>query len=200
MKMKPYLALLQKVLNCLRSRSSTTSTSKATTELGLELARGTALSLLAGVTAAVAVAVTTTVTTTSTTASTTALTVITAEHTPGRSRALLLDVGLGNDLGREVEPFAEVVETLRGEGVVVPLPREAGLEVTARGQRLACWLLEPDGVAEQSVVLTSLDNVKVLSINLAVLGKVEVLLSNENSLCGDRVSACPYMQQSRENV
>ena len=109
-------------------------------------------------------------------------------------------MGLGNDLGREVEPFAEVVETLRGEGVVVPLPREAGLEVTARGQRLACWLLEPDGVAEQSVVLTSLDNVKVLSINLAVLGKVEVLLSNENSLCGDRVSACPYMQQSRENV
>ena len=163
--MKPYLALLQKVLNCLRSRSSTTSTSKATTELGLELARGTALSLLASVTAAVAVAVTTTVTTTSTTASTTALTVVTAEHTPGRSRALLLDVGLGNDLGREVEPFAEVVETLRGEGVVVPLPREAGLEVTARGQRLA-----------------SLDNVKVLSINLAVLGKVEVLLSNENSL------------------
>ena len=196
MKMKPYLALLQKVLNCLRSRSSTTSTAKATTELGLELARGTALSLLAGVTAAVAVAVTTTVTATSTTA----LTVITAEHTPGRSRALLLDVGLGNDLGREVEPFAEVVETLRGEGVVVPLPREAGLEVTARGQRLACWLLEPDGVAEQLVVLTSLDNVKVLSVDLAVLGKVEVLLSNENSLCGDRVSACPYMQQSRENV
>lgn len=34
-------------------------------------------------------------------------------------RALLLDVGLGNDLGGEVEPLAEVVEALRGEGVVV---------------------------------------------------------------------------------
>jgi hypothetical protein len=139
MKMKPYLALLQKALNCLRSRSSTTSAAKATTELGLELAGGTALSLLAGITAAVAVTVTTTVTATSTTASTTALAVLAAaEHAPGRSRALLLNVGLGNDLGGKVEPFTEVVETLGGEGVVVPLPREAGLEVTARGQRLAC--------------------------------------------------------------
>jgi hypothetical protein len=162
MKMKRYLALLRKaLLTALRGRSSTTSTSEATTELRLELAGSTALALLSLVTAAVLA----TVTATSTTASTTALTVITAEHTPGRSRALLLDVGLGNDLGREVEPFAEVVETLRGEGVVVPLPREAGLEVTARGQRLA-----------------SLDNVKVLSVDLAVLGKVEVLLSNQNSL------------------
>ena len=52
-------------------------------------------------------------------------------------RALLLDVGLGNDLGREVEPLAEVVKTLRGEGVVVPLPGELGLEVAAGGQGLA---------------------------------------------------------------
>jgi len=37
-------------------------------------------------------------------------------------RALLLDVCSGHDFGGEVEPFAEVVETLRGEGVVVPLP------------------------------------------------------------------------------
>ncbi len=40
-------------------------------------------------------------------------------------------------------------------------------------------------------ILTSLDDVKVLGVNVAVLGKVEVLLSNENALCGDRVSACP---------
>ena len=52
-------------------------------------------------------------------------------------RALLLDVGLGNDLGWEVEPFTEVVETLGGQGVVVPLPRELGLEVAAGGERLA---------------------------------------------------------------
>ena len=102
----------------LRSRGSTTSTSEATTELGLELAGSTALSLLALVTAAVLA----TVTATATTASATALTVVTAEHASGRSRALLLDVGLGNNLGGEVEPLAEVVETLRGEGVVVVLP------------------------------------------------------------------------------
>jgi hypothetical protein len=52
-------------------------------------------------------------------------------------RALLLDVGLRNDLGREMEPLAQVVETLGGEGVVVPLPRELGLEVAAGGQGLA---------------------------------------------------------------
>ena len=37
-------------------------------------------------------------------------------------RALLLDVCSRDDLGGEVKPFAEEVETLRGEGVVVPLP------------------------------------------------------------------------------
>lgn len=52
-------------------------------------------------------------------------------------RALLLDVGLGDDLGREVEPLAEVVKTLGGEGVVVPLPGELGLEVATGGQGLA---------------------------------------------------------------
>jgi len=87
-------------------------------------------------------------------------------------------VGLGDDLSGQVEPLAEVVETLGGEGVVVVLPREAGLDVAAAGQRLA-----------------SLDDVKVLGVDVAVLGKVEVLLSDENALCGDRVSACPYMQR-----
>ena len=47
-------------------------------------------------------------------------------------------------------------------------------------------------------LLTSLNDVKVLGVDVAVLGKVEVLLSNENSLCGDRVSACPCMQQNCE--
>jgi hypothetical protein len=44
-------------------------------------------------------------------------------------------------------------------------------------------------------ILTSLDDEKVLSVNVAVLGQVEVLLCDENALCGDRVSAYPYMQQ-----
>jgi hypothetical protein len=46
-------------------------------------------------------------------------------------RTLGLDVRLGNDLGGEVEPFTEVVETFGGQGVVVPLPRELGLDVAA---------------------------------------------------------------------
>lgn len=50
---------------------------------------------------------------------------------------LLLDVGGGDNLGGEVEPLAEVVKTLGGEGVVVVLPGELGLDVTARVQRLA---------------------------------------------------------------
>lgn len=117
--MKRYLALLRKSLStALRSRSDTTATSKATTELGLEVAGSTTLALLGLITAAVLA----TVTATSTTAPATALTVVTAEHASGRSRALLLDVGLGNNLGGEVEPFAEVVKTLGGEGVVVVLP------------------------------------------------------------------------------
>ena len=49
---------------------------------------------------------------------------------------LLLDVGGGDNLGGEVEPLAEVVKTLGGESVVVVLPRELGLDVAARVQRL----------------------------------------------------------------
>lgn len=51
--------------------------------------------------------------------------------------ALLLDVSSGHDLSGQVEPFAEVVETLGGEGVVVVLPREAGLDVAAGVEGLA---------------------------------------------------------------
>jgi hypothetical protein len=46
-------------------------------------------------------------------------------------RSLGLDVCLGNDLGGEVEPFAEVVETFWGQGVVVPLPRELSFDIAA---------------------------------------------------------------------
>lgn len=49
----------------------------------------------------------------------------------------LLDVGGRHDLSGEMEPFAKVVETLNGQGVVVVLPRELGLEETAGGQGLA---------------------------------------------------------------
>jgi hypothetical protein len=80
-------------------------------------------------------------------------------------RALLLDVGLRHDLSRQVQPLAEVVEALWGQGVVVPLPAELGLEEAARGERLA-----------------SLDDIEVLGVDLAVLGQVEVFLRDEYAL------------------
>ena len=64
-------------------------------------------------------------------------------------RSLLLDVGGRNNLSREVEPLPEVVETLGGEGVVVVLPRELGLDVAARGQAL-------EGLDDEQVANTGL--------------------------------------------
>lgn len=55
---------------------------------------------------------------------------------------------------------------LGGEGVVVVLPRELGLDVAAGVEGLA-----------------GLDHEEVLGVNFAVLGKVEVLLSHEHTLC-----------------
>lgn len=49
----------------------------------------------------------------------------------------LLHVGGRDNLGGEMEPLAEVGETSLGEGVVVVLPRELGLEVATAGERLA---------------------------------------------------------------
>ena len=47
---------------------------------------------------------------------------------------MLFDMGGGNNLSGQVKPFSEVLETLRGQGVVVVLPGESGLEVAAGGQ------------------------------------------------------------------
>ena len=73
---------------------------------------------------------------------------------------------LGHDLSRQVEPFTEVVETLRCKGVVVPLPRELSLEVAPGGERLA-----------------GLDHEEILGVDFAMLREVEVFLRNENALC-----------------
>lgn len=51
-------------------------------------------------------------------------------------RTLLLDVRGGHDLGGQVQPLAQVVETLGRQRVVVPLPRELRAQVAARGQGL----------------------------------------------------------------
>ena len=51
--------------------------------------------------------------------------------------ALLLDVRGRNDLSGQVQPFAQVVETLGSKSIVVVLPGELCLEVAARGEGLA---------------------------------------------------------------
>jgi hypothetical protein len=81
------------------------------------------------------------------------------------SRSSGLHVGLGNNLGRNVEVFSEVGETLIGEGVVVPLPRELGLDESLGGEGLH-----------------GLDNLEVSDGHVGVLGSVEVLGSNEDTL------------------
>lgn len=79
--------------------------------------------------------------------------------------SLLLDVRSWDNLSGKVEPFSEVVKTLGGEGVVVVLPRELGLDVATGGERLA-----------------GLDNVEVLGVNVVVLWEVVVLLCDEDTL------------------
>lgn len=88
-------------------------------QLRVELAGGTALLALTSVTSSVSTLAVTTVATTATATERSAALLVT-EHATGRGvRSLLLDVGGGDDLGGEVEPLAQVVETLGGEGVVV---------------------------------------------------------------------------------
>lgn len=66
----------------------------------------------------------------------------------------------------DVQLVSKELHTLVSQGVVVPLPRELGLDVTLRGQRLH-----------------GLDHVQVLGVDLLVARLVEVLLSNNNTLC-----------------
>jgi len=86
---------------------------------------------------------------------------------PGRglsSDGLL--VGVGDDLAGKVEELPEVVQTLGGEGVVVPLPRELGLDESLGGQGLH-----------------GLDDLQVSDVgDIGVSGSVEVLLGDHDSL------------------
>lgn len=52
---------------------------------------------------------------------------------------MLFDVSRRDDLSRKVQPFAEVLEAFRGQGVVVVLPGEPGLQIAPRGEGLACF-------------------------------------------------------------
>jgi hypothetical protein len=135
-------------------------------QLRSELSRWCTLLALSSITSSVA-SLTISVTATAT-ASTErlSLTVITTHHSARRSvGSLLLDVRSWDNLSGKVEPFSEVVKTLGGEGVVVVLPRELGLDVATGGERLA-----------------GLDNVEVLGVNVVVLWEVVVLLCDEDTL------------------
>jgi len=79
--------------------------------------------------------------------------------------SLLLDVSGGHNLGRQVQPLAEVVEAFGRQGVVVVLPRELRLDVASRVERLA-----------------GLDHEEVLGVDFRVLREVEVLLCHEDAL------------------
>lgn len=96
--------------------------------------------------------------------------------------ALLLDVGGRNDLSGEVKPLAEVVETLGGQGVVVVLPGELGLDIAAGGEGLA-----------------SLDDEEVLGVDIGVLGEVVVLLRDEDTLA-EEVLLNFHRQHSRRRA
>lgn len=66
----------------------------------------------------------------------------------------------------DVQLGSEVLDTFVSQGVVVVLPRELSLNETLGSQRLQ-----------------SLDDVQVSGVNLLMLWLVEVLLSNNNTLC-----------------
>src|SRR5712672_2141700 len=51
----------------------------------------------------------------------------------GRAGTNGLAMSLWDDLCGEMKPFAEILTALRREGVVIPLPRELGLNVTTGG-------------------------------------------------------------------
>jgi hypothetical protein len=82
-----------------------------------------------------------------------------------RGTSSLLE-GCGEDLGRQVEVLAQVLNTGIGQSVVVVLPRELGLDVLLRVQGLK-----------------SLDDLQVGDIQLVVLGSIEVLLGNQDAVC-----------------
>ena len=81
-----------------------------------------------------------------------------------------------------MQPFAQVVKTLWGERIVVPLPRELSLEVTTGSQGLAgfddlYWLSVDCSMGSTAAYI------EVLGVNFIVLWKVEVLLGGGNALC-----------------
>ena len=100
----------------LRRGSSATATAEAAAELGSKLAGCTTLLALAGIASPVTALAVSPLATATAAAEWPALALLAAHHAPGRGVGpLLLDVGGGHNLSGQVEPLAEVVETLEGE-------------------------------------------------------------------------------------
>lgn len=91
-----------------------------------------------------------------------------------------------------MQPFAEVVETFGGQGVVVVLPRELSFKVSAGSQGLAG--LDDLFCASRLVGALVLKMrqerpyEEVLGVNVLVLGEVEVLLRDKDTLYISRIS------------
>lgn len=153
-------------------------------QLRSKVARGTALLALTGIPAPVAALAVSTVATA--TAAESPLAALLAHHATRRGMGpLLLNVGGRHDLGRQVKPFPEVVETLGGQGVVVVLPRELGLEVAAGGQGLAG--LDDIEVADAGLVGGLI--AVALQISIRSMPSKVVVLRFGRALCLPRIVA-----------
>lgn len=86
----------------------------------------------------------------------------------GRWSLSQIKVGIKHDIKYEYDyaPFAEILQTLIGEGVVVILPRELGLDIA-----LGCKALH------------GLDHLQVGDIEVIVLGGIVILLGDQYTLC-----------------
>lgn len=185
-------------------------------QLRVELAGGTTLlATLTSITTSVATLAVTTALTTATAEG--AATLLLTEHaTRGSVRALLLDVGSRNDLGGQVEPLAQVVETLGGEGVVVCSRETSSVSVldnvvvahhappwahTSRSIKgsigMSPTVLPRElglDITTRSQGLHGLDDEEVLDGDFGVLGEVVVLLGHEDSLTEEGLSSTMFNQ------
>ena len=75
-------------------------------------------------------------------------------------------MGCGDNFRWEVEPLAKIVYPGVCQGVVVVLPGKLGLDVASGIERLEGF-----------------DDIDILSVDILMLGEVEVLLGNKNTLC-----------------
>lgn len=166
-----------------RSVTAATTTTESSSEGWLVVTGGT-LGLVTLLTAAVATIVSPRTTTAS-------WSVITTHHAAGRSvAALLLDVRGGHNLGRQVKPFAEVVQTLGREGVVIVLPGESSLQVASRGERLASLDHLNQLLVDCRTLVLGPSYIKVLDLEVWVLGQVVVLLGHEYALLEEVLVDC----------